>query len=96
MIITCSPRNSQSASNDRSVRKSNHRVRFLLSEVACDGGSVIAVADGYDLAIRLNEHTVNKGFAATEWCTYKPGVIECRVQFSVGANAELDGPGAAS
>jgi hypothetical protein len=52
---------------------------FLISEVAGDGGSVVAVADGNDLAVDLNEHCVSKGFAAPKWCAYEPAVTERRV-----------------
>lgn len=57
---------------------------FLISEVACDRGSVVAVADSNDLAIGLNEHSVSNGFAAAEWCAYKSAITERRVYPSVG------------
>src|SRR5438105_7572284 len=60
---------------------------FLIREVTCDGGSVVAVADGNYLAVGLNEHSVSKGFAAAEWCAYKSAVAERGVNLSVGSVA---------
>ena len=74
--------------NRRLIHFRLYKPGFLISEVACDGGSVVAVADGNDLAVCLNEHSVSKGFAAAEWCAYKPAVAERRVQFSVRSIAD--------
>jgi len=52
---------------------------LLVSEVARDGRSVVAVAYGNDLPISLNEHSVSKGFARAECCAYKTAVTECGV-----------------
>ena len=62
-------------------------VKFLLSEVACQGGSVVAVAEGENLAVSLNKYSVNRGNAVAEWCAYKSAVTERRVQCSVGGIA---------
>src|SRR4029077_12430178 len=62
-------------------------LRFLLSEVACQGGSVVAVADGENLAVSLNKYSVNRGNAVAEWGAYKSAVTERRVQCSVGGIA---------
>jgi hypothetical protein len=64
-----------------------YKLGFLISEVAGDGGSVVAVADGNDLAVGLNEHSVSKGYAAAEWRDYKAAVTERRVDLSVGSIA---------
>jgi hypothetical protein len=48
--------------------------KLLIAEVACDGGSAVAVAGGDDLAVGLNEYRVSKSFATAECCAYKAAV----------------------
>ena len=60
-------------------RLSSISLGFLVSEVARDGRSVVAVAYGDYLPISLNEHSVSKGFARAECCAYKAAVTECGV-----------------
>src|SRR4029077_6132444 len=62
-------------------------LRCLVSAVARQGGSVVAVADGENLAVSLNKYSVNRGNAVAEWCAYESAATERRVQCSVGGIA---------
>ena len=53
--------------------------RLLVSEIAGESGSAVAITHCNDLAIDLDEHSVSKGFASAEWCAYKPAMTERRI-----------------
>src|SRR5439155_27157114 len=52
-----------------------------------ESGSAVAVADGNDLAIDLDTHSVSKSLAGAKRCAYKAAIAERRVDPSVGTIA---------
>ena len=60
---------------------------LLITEVACDRGPAVAVTDGNDFPVSLNEYSANEGFAVAERRAYKAAVTKRHVQLSVGSKA---------